>query len=144
MCLVVVVCMKEVILFLVFVTFFFFFSVSLALYNSSSMSMSVRRLVAASRFQILNSRALSTDPVLAQVGNCFNLKVDVQCNFIIFIMCAFYFDYLSLLQVYGGLKDQDRIFTNLYGEKVSGCCAFFFTGRCNFVYFAIITKGLAS
>ena len=40
-------------------------------------------------------------------------------------MCAIYFDYLSLLQVYGGLKDQDRIFTNLYGEKVSGCCAFF-------------------
>jgi hypothetical protein len=24
-----------------------------------------------------------------------------------------------LAQIYGGLKDQDRIFTNLYGEKVN-------------------------
>jgi NADH dehydrogenase (ubiquinone) flavoprotein 1 len=49
------------------------------------MSMSVRRLTAVSRFTSFQARALSTDPVLAQV--------------------------------YGGLKDQDRIFTNLYGEK---------------------------
>jgi len=25
---------------------------------------------------------------------------------------------IPLRQVFGGLKDQDRIFTNLYGEKV--------------------------
>ena len=46
--------------------------------------MSVRRLVAASRFQILNSRALSTDPVLAQVGNCFTLKW--RCNAILLFL----------------------------------------------------------
>lgn len=31
----------------------------------------------------------------------------------------FYFHFISLLmKVYGGLSDQDRIFTNLYGEQV--------------------------
>ena len=30
------------------------------------------------------------------------------------------------MQVYGGLKDQDRIFTNIYGEQV---CKYFYPSR---------------
>jgi hypothetical protein len=30
----------------------------------------------------------------------------------------------AMTKVYGGLKDQDRIFTNLYGEQVGGFVVF--------------------
>ena len=33
------------------------------------------------------------------------------------------------IQVYGGLKDQDRIFTNIYGEQVGFASIFWFGGN---------------
>jgi hypothetical protein len=51
---------------------------------------------------------------------------------VIFSLLLFQFIHILLTQIYGGLKDQDRIFTNLYGQQV------FFSPRLTAPFFPIM------
>ena len=87
--------------------------------NSALLS---RRIIARRLSTPAAAAAKPAEPVLAKVGFCFPSPNPNQNNKTTSHSHPTYKSndtkYSITLQVYGGLKDQDRIFTNLYGEEV--------------------------